>query len=150
MAEKKKSNLLNALLIIYAIIALVYGLGYLLCPESLVELAGDEPINPSWLRWCGAVLLGLAWGSFTAFRSKEREQAFLGTINWGTLLTGLTLLYSWIFEMTGNTWFTAAPAIIILVIAVLLWYDGIKAMKMEKKPSDTEDIITGSMQADIN
>ena len=129
MTEKKKSKLLNALLIIYAILALVYGLGYLFYPEGLVELAGDEPINPSWLRWCGAVLLGLAWGAIVAFRSPEREQAFICAINWGTLLTGLTLLYSWIFEMTGNTWFTAVPAITILVIAVLLWYDGIKAMK---------------------
>ena len=133
MAEKKKSKLLNALLIFYAFIAIVYGIGYLFFPAALVELSGEAPVGSAWLRWSGAVLLGLAWGAIVALRSKEREQAFICTLNWGTLLTGLTLLYSWIFEMSGDTWFTAVPAVVILAIAVLLWYDGIKTMRQEKK-----------------
>ena len=136
MSEKKKSKLLEILLVIYAILAIVYGLGYLFCPEGLVELSGDDPVNSGWLRWAGAVLLGLGWGAIQAFRSPERVQAFICAITWGTLLTGLALLYSWIFEQSGDTWFTAAPAVVILIIAVLLWYDGIKFMKKSKETAE--------------
>ena len=55
MTEKKKSKLLDMLLIIYAILALVYGIAYLFFPVALVELSGGEPVPSAWLRWSGAV-----------------------------------------------------------------------------------------------
>ena len=127
MTEKKKSKMLDMLLIIYAIIALVYGIGYLLFPAALVELSGGEPIPSSWLRWTGGVLIALGVGAVYAYRAPVREEAYILTISLGTCFTGLTLLYSWIFEMTGSTWFTLSPAILMLVISALLWWDWFKS-----------------------
>ena len=127
MTQNKKSKLLNTLLIIYAIIAVIYGIGYLFFPAAIVELSGGESIPSAWLRWSGGVIFALGIGAIFAYRDPFRQEAFIATIALGTLFTGLALLYSWIFEMIGSTWFIAASAIIILVLSAFLWWDWLKA-----------------------
>ena len=53
MTEKSNSGILKIVLLIYAVVCLIYGLGFFIVPDSLVELSGGEPVFHGWLRWSG-------------------------------------------------------------------------------------------------
>jgi hypothetical protein len=122
MEQKKGLSFLRVTLVIYAFISLVYGIGYLFFPEYLVELSGGDPIPSAWLRWSGGVLISLGIGSILVIRNPIKQGIFVLTMAMGTLFVGLALLYAWIWEIVGTTWFTAAPAILILVVSMLLFW----------------------------
>ena len=120
MESKKGLSLLRFSVAIYALIALVYGVCYLFIPEKLVELAGGDPVPAGWLRWAGSTLIALAIGSVMVIANPVKQQIFIRTIALGSLFVGLTLVYQWVFETIGEVWFTAAPAVVLLVVGVLL------------------------------
>lgn len=122
MEQKKGLSFLRVTLVIYAFISLVYGIAYLFFPEYLVELSGGDPIPSAWLRWSGGVLISLGIGSILVIRNPIKQGIFVLTMAMGTLFVGLALLYAWICEIVGTTWFTAAPAILILVVSMLLFW----------------------------
>jgi hypothetical protein len=124
MVQEKKLNLLKVALIIFAIVAIVYGIGYVFFSESLVEMSGGDPVHPSWLRWPGCVLITLGLGAAMVLRNPAKQDIFVTVIALGTLLTGLALLYTLVFEMQEENavWFTAMPTIIILATSALLWW----------------------------
>ena len=127
MAENKNSLLLKVSLVIFAIMALVYGLWHFLFPESFVTLSGSEPIDSNWLRWPGGTLTALGIGALLILRNPKNQGIFVTTLALGNLLAGLALLYAWITAGEGsNFWFTAFPAILVLVISALLWLSLIK------------------------
>lgn len=122
MAQDKKLTLLKVTLVLFMIVTIVYGLCYVFIPKTLVNLSGGEPIPYSWLRWSGGVLISLGIGAILVFLNPSKQKIFVTTIALGTLFSGLALLYSWIFEINGETWFTALPAIITLIVSALLWW----------------------------
>ena len=124
MAQNKSSTLLNVTLIIFAAVTIVYGLLYIFFPQVAVTLSGSEPTPSSWLRWSGATIFALGIGSVLVLRKPENQGIFITTLALGTLFSGLALLYSWIFEMIpeANTWFTALPTIVVLILSILLWW----------------------------
>ena len=122
MDHKKNLTLLKVTLIIYAVIALVYGLCYFFIPEKLVELSGGDPIPSPWLRWAGGVIISLGVGAILIFRNPAKQYVFVFTLALSTLLTGLALVYAWVCEMNGELWFTAMPAILMLVVSALFWW----------------------------
>ena len=131
MAEKNNSGFLKVVLIIYAVVCIIYGLGYLFVPNFLVELSGGEPVFHGWLQWSGGVLVALGIGAILAFRKPENQGIFVTTIALGCSLAGLALLWSWItIEEGANVWFTATPAIIVLLLAVLFWWSRQNALKI--------------------
>src|SRR4030043_2309537 len=106
MAENKNSLLLKVTLIVFAIVALVYGLGYFFIPGFLVKLSGSEPIFSGWLRWSGGILIALGIGAFWVSRNPKNQGIFVTTLALGTLFAGLALLYAWIIVEEGsNVWF---------------------------------------------
>lgn len=123
MAEKNSTGLLKIVIIIYGIVCLVYGLGFLIFPDSLVKLSGGDPIFHGWLRWSGGIIIALGIGSILVFLNPKGQGIFVTTIALGSLLSGLSLLFAWItLTAEVNAWFTALPAIIILVLSCLLWW----------------------------
>lgn len=122
MAQSKNTGLLNVSLIIYIVIVLVYGALYFLAPQVLVKAQGGEPVASGWLRWAGGVLIALGIGSIMVYRNPLKQDAFVVTITLGCLLTGLALVYTLLFELTGKAWFTALPMVILLILTVLLWF----------------------------
>jgi len=50
MAENKNVGFLKIVLIIFAVVSLVYGIGYLLVPNLLVNMSGGPPVFHGWLR----------------------------------------------------------------------------------------------------
>jgi hypothetical protein len=136
MAENK-NLLLKVSLIIFAIVAIVYGLGYLFSPAFLVKLSGGEPVFSGWLRWSGGTIIALGIGALMTMRNPKNQGIFVTTIALGTLLAGLALVYSWItLEGRGNVWFTALPTILVLLVSALLWWSLFKAkdiLKSEQK-----------------
>jgi len=127
MSQNNNSTLLKTTLIIYAIVCLVYGIGFVLVPQVLVDLSGGEAAASAWLRWPGAVLIALGIGAIMVNRNPTHQDPFVVTVALGTLLTGLTLLYALFFERAGEFWFTAVPMIINLVISALLWWGRTKS-----------------------
>jgi len=123
MTQNKTSLLLKVSLVLFAIVAIGYGLVHLLIPEVYVKSAGGEPIPPSWLRWIGGLMIPLGIGAIMVLRKPFRQGIFISTVALGTLLCGLVLLYSLFFENEGigYTLATAAPAIIILILSALFW-----------------------------
>ncbi|MFC2112953.1 DUF4345 family protein [Bacteroidota bacterium] len=123
MAENKNPVLLKIALIIFAIVALVYGLCYFIIPDALVKLSGSEPVFHGWLRWSGGVLIALGVGTILVLRKPEKQDPFVITIAIGSLLSGLALVFAWITaEEEANIWFTALPAVLTLVMSALLWW----------------------------
>ncbi len=114
---------LKVVLVIYAIVSLVYGFGFLFTPGMLVSMAGGEPVDFAWLRWPGGVLIALGIGALLIFRSPAKQGVFVMTIALGTLLSGLALLYSGLMqEYSGATWFVSTPMVILLAVSALLWW----------------------------
>ena len=123
MAEKSSSGILKISLLIFAVVCLIYGLGFMLVPDSLVELSGGEPVFHGWLRWPGGVIIGLGIGAILTYLKPKGQGIFVTTIAIGTLLAGLAMLWGWItIEEGANVWFTALPTIVLLVLSGLLWW----------------------------
>lgn len=123
MESQKKSNLLKVSLIIFAIMSLVYGFIYLFFPQMNVEASGGDPVPSGWLRWSGGILLALGVGAIMVIRNPKRQGIFVTTIALGTLLCGLALVYSGLFETEGigNVWHTLIPGIINVFLSFLFW-----------------------------
>jgi peptidoglycan/LPS O-acetylase OafA/YrhL len=125
--------MLKSVLVIFALVSLVYGLGYLLIPAAFVSLSGSAPIDIGWIRWSGGPLLGLGIGAVLVRRNLKGQAPFVTALTWGTFLTGLGLLYTWLVgETPVQTWYIAVPTIITLCLAVLLQWSGQKAKGLLK------------------
>ena len=123
MAENNNSGFLKIVLIIYVLVCVIYGVGFSLVPDSLVELSGGEPIFHGWLRWSGGILLSLSFGAILVYMKPKGQGIFVTTIAIGTLLAGVALLWAWInIEEGVNVWFTAFPSIVLLALSGLLWW----------------------------
>ena len=123
MTEKSNSGILKIALLIYAIVCLIYGLGFFIVPDSLVELSGGEPVFHGWLRWSGGVIIALGIGAILAYLKPKGQGIFVTTIAVGALLAGLAMLWAWInIEEGANVWFTALPTIVLLALSGLLWW----------------------------
>ena len=123
MTEKSNSGILKTVLLIYAVVCFIYGLGYFIVPDSLVELSGGAPVFAGWLRWSGGVIIALGIGAILTYLKPKGQGIFVTTIAIGSLLAGLAMLWTWInFEEGANVWFTAAPTIILFALSGLLWW----------------------------
>jgi uncharacterized membrane protein len=123
MAQSNNETLLRVALVILAVITIIYGIGFLIVPGTMVTLSRGNPVNFGWLRWPGGVIIALGIGALMVFRKPEKQGIFVFMSALSTLLAGLGLLYSWIMkEYTESTLFIAVPTILILVISCLLWW----------------------------
>jgi hypothetical protein len=123
MTEKSSSGILKIVLLIFAVVCLIYGLGFFIVPDSLVELSGGEPVFHGWLRWSGGVIIALGIGAILTYLKPNGQGIFVTTIAIGALLAGLAMLWAWInIEEEANVWFTALPTIVLLVLSGLLWW----------------------------
>ncbi len=122
MAEKK-NQLLKIALVLSAIITLGYGANYLFFPEVQIKMSGGEPIEPGWIRWFGGVMLALGVGCVMAYRKPTKQGIFITTLFVGSLISAIALLYEVIFVMDDsyNMLNTLIPAIVLTVMATLLW-----------------------------
>jgi len=123
MAQSNNVTLLKVALVILAVVIIIYGIGFLIVPGTMVTLSRGNPVNFGWLRWPGGVIIALGIGALMVFRKPEKQGIFVFMSALSTLLAGLGLLYSWIMkEYTESTLFIAVPTILILVISCLLWW----------------------------
>ena len=131
MAENKNAGLLKTVLIIFAVISIVYGIGYFLFPNFLVNLSGDTPVFHGWLRWSGGVLIALGIGAILVYINPLSQGIFVTTIALGCFLCGLGLLWALINrEEGGKLWFTILPTIIVFALSGLLWWGRSKAKEI--------------------
>ena len=123
MAENDNIKTLKLALMISAIVSLVYGLAYLLIPSSLVKFAGGSPVEASWMRWSGGVIIAWAIGTLMVYSNPKKQKIFVTYLALAHLLAGLGLLYSWVMqEYSGATWFIALPTLLLLVLALLIFW----------------------------
>jgi hypothetical protein len=113
---------LKNLFLIHFIVGLLFGLGYLLVPQTILGIVGIQIQEAEVYRLLGAAMLGLAFGSWLAYREMayDRVRIVVGIeVVWATLGT-LVILYALIF--------TAFPAgallnaIILAIFAVAFGY----------------------------
>jgi hypothetical protein len=118
-------------LLIYAIVSLIYGIGYLFVPDLLVNMSGGQPVFHGWLRWSGGVLIALGIGAILVYANPLHQGILVTTIALGCLLCGLGLLWALINREEGaKLWFTVLPAIIVIALAALLWWGRAKAKEI--------------------
>ncbi len=123
MAENKNLGFLKIVLIIYAIVCLVYGLGFFFFPDTLVNMSGGDPVYHGWLRWPGGVIVAVGIGTILVFLKPKGQGIFVTTIALACLFTGIALVWAWLtIEEGSNVWFTAIPAIVLLALSGLLWW----------------------------
>jgi hypothetical protein len=128
MNESKNVGFLKTVLIIFAIVSIIYGIGYLFAPNFLVKLSGGTPVFHGWLRWSGGILIALGLGATLVFNDPKHQGIFVTTIALGCLLCCIGLLWAMIIiEKGAKLMFTALPAIITFALAVLLWVGRTKA-----------------------
>lgn len=123
MAKKNNVAMLKVVLVIYAVIALIYGIGFSFVPGMWVRLSGSGPIDSGWLRWPGGVIIAFGIGALMVCRKPENQGKFVFSIALATLLSGLGLLFSLIMrEYSGTTMFIVIPTILMLVLSGFLWW----------------------------
>lgn len=128
MAQDDNVKILKFTLIIFAVISLVYGFGFLFVPGILVGLSRANPVEFNWLRWMGGVVIALGIGALMVSSKPEKQGIFVTSMALATLFAGLGNLYSWIMqEYSGATWFTALPTCLLLAISCLFWWGRGKA-----------------------
>jgi len=128
MAQDDNVKILKVALIIFAVISLVYGFGFLFVPGLLVRLSEGNPVEFGWLRWSGGVLLALGIGCLMVYSKPEKQGIFVTSMALTTLFSGLGMLYSWIMhEYSGTTLFKALPTCLLLAISCLFWWGRGKA-----------------------
>jgi hypothetical protein len=133
MGDKVDVKALKAVLMVFAVISLVYGIAYLLFPAAVVNVSGSVPIPHGWIRWSGGLLVAVGIGAIAVYRKPARQRVFVNTISLGMLLIGLGLLFSWVTgETVSQTWFIALPTVLALLFAFLLWWSGQKAKDVLK------------------
>jgi hypothetical protein len=123
MAQNNNAKMLKVILIIFAIVTLVYGIGFLIVPGVWINLSGGNSVEFGWLRWPGGVIIALGIGAIMISRKPDKQGIFVISIALGTLLAGLGMLYSWIMhEYSGTIMFIALPTCLNLVLSWLLWW----------------------------
>jgi peptidoglycan/LPS O-acetylase OafA/YrhL len=131
MAENKNTGFLKVVLMIFAVISIVYGIGYFFAPGFLVNLSGDTPVFHGWLRWSGGVLIALGIGAILVYLNPLNQGIFVTAMALGSLLIGIALLWAWLtLQEDANPWFTALPTILAFVLAILLWWGRTKAKEI--------------------
>ena len=131
MAENKNAGFLKVVLMIFAVISIVYGIGYFFAPGFLVNLSGDTPVFHGWLRWSGGVLIALGIGAILVYLNPLNQGIFVTAMALGSLLIGIALLWAWLtLQEDANPWFTALPTILAFVLAILLWWGRTKAKEI--------------------
>jgi uncharacterized protein YjeT (DUF2065 family) len=123
MTEPKSSPILRISLIVFAIVALFYGVTYMFIPQFHVQMAGDDVVPSGWLRWFGPILIALGIGTIMVLRKPKKQGTFVKMLAIGTLLCGPTLLYSAFYEYEGigQLESTIIPAVVLLALSLLLW-----------------------------
>jgi hypothetical protein len=133
MAQGNDPKMLKVILIIFTVVVLIYGLGYLFIPDVFVTLYGSEPIDLGWIRWSGGPLIALGIGAILVFRKPDKQGIFVTTIALGTLITGLGLLYSLLTREYGGSIISIVIATAItLVLSGLLWWSRQRAKEILK------------------
>lgn len=128
MADNNNTGLLKTALMLYAILVLFYGFGYMLVPDAFVKVSGGAPVYDGWLRWSGAVLVVLGIGALLTFRNPQGQGIFVTILSMGCFLVALCLFWAVLNpETAGKRWFPATPAVIDLILAILLWAGRAKA-----------------------
>ncbi len=122
MAQEDNVKILKVTLIILAVVSFVYGFGFLFVPGILVKLSGGNPVEFSWLRWPGGVLIALGIGCLMVSSKPEKQGIFVTSMALATLFAGLGKLYSWIMQEGSGAILFTASACILLVISCLLWW----------------------------
>ena len=123
MAQNKDTKMLKVILVIFAVINLIYGLGNLIIPDVLMDLYGSSPVDFGWIRWTGGPLIALGFGAILVFRNPTKQGIFVTTIALGSLILGLGLLYSLLtHEYSGYSLSLVIPTAISLVLSGLLFW----------------------------
>lgn len=105
---------------ISAIIAIVYGLGFLVMPEMLFGMSQDPgvPAGAGWVRWGGGLLIGFGLAQWLASGDPAKQRPLVTGAMVGDGLIALGLLYAVISgEYQGVAWFIWSPIIIDAVLA---------------------------------
>jgi hypothetical protein len=127
--NEHKVDASNLALRLAAIVGVIYGLGFLLIPEYLLELSKDPgvPANPGWVRWAGGFVLGIAIGPYLAAEGWVKEHPFIAGLAAGYTLACLALIYGVVSgEYAGSAWFIWTPIVILAVLAPTMWWLAIK------------------------
>jgi hypothetical protein len=131
MAQKNNVGMLIVALVIYAIICIVYGVGFLFVPGIWVRLSESSGVDYGWLRWPGGILIALAIGALMVVRKPEKQGTFVFSIALVTLLAGLGMLYNLIrTEYSGTIMFITVPTVLVLVISGFLWWGRSRAKEI--------------------
>lgn len=131
MAQEQDAKMLKVILVIYAVVTLVFGLGMLFVPGLLKDMAGSNPVDFAEVRWAGGVLIALLIGALLVLRNPAKQGSLVTTLALASSLAGLAKLYSWLaHEYSGATWFLALPTVILLILSALLWWSRQRAKKI--------------------
>jgi len=121
MNQKRNLLFLKSVLLAGGILAFVYGLAFVIIPQTMVSMSGEQdPVYSGFLRWPGGVLAAIGIGTLMVFRKPQNQRIFLITIALVTLFAGLALAFS-LFDMDDKFLFIAIPAFFLLLMSTLLW-----------------------------
>ena len=123
MAQNDNVKGLKVILVIFAVMMFIYGFGFLFVPGILFKLIGGNPVEFSWVRWAGGVLIALGIGSLMASGKPEKQSIFVTSMALAVLFGGLGMLYSWIMqEFSAAIWFIALSTCLPLIVSALLFW----------------------------
>ncbi len=122
MAQDNGTEKLKVVMALFFVSYLFYGVSFLLVPGMVYAIShAAEPLSLSWIRWSGGALVALGIGAVQTYRDPVRHGGFVMVAMISSLLVGLGLLYSRLFDNSTATFaFHMTPCFINLGLFVLL------------------------------
>jgi len=110
--------------VIAAVIAFLYGLGFLLVPQFQFQLSQDpSPVTAGWVRWAGGMLIGISVALWLAARDPAKQRPLVCGFTACYALVTLALLYSALSgEYQGVAWYIWTPIVINAVLTAAFWW----------------------------
>jgi hypothetical protein len=123
MLQDNSIKKLKTAIVFSILVSGLYGIAFFLAPGMMSAMAGGTPVENTWLRWSGGILLGLAAGGLHAYRDPVNQKSMITALTVAPLLSGLAFAYTLLAEPYSiHTWFILMPCVIVFALfGVMLW-----------------------------
>jgi hypothetical protein len=123
MNDTSSTGAIRTGLLIATLVFLAYGLSFLLAPALTWSIGGVNDFGAAGsYRWAGGWLVALGAGAWMIREAPAEHRTMLTLYALGNALSCVGVLWYWLTDFTGATWFAALPFVLNICFAAFFWW----------------------------